>query len=33
MRASGLSLRAISMALAEKGVKLSHEGVKRIVAP
>jgi putative DNA-invertase from lambdoid prophage Rac len=32
LRAKGLSLRAISAALAESGVQLSHEGVKRIVA-
>src|SRR3977135_1430272 len=33
LRAKGLSLRAISAALAEQGIRLSHEGVKRIVAP
>ena len=32
LRAKGLSLRAISAALAKSGVRLSHEGVKRIVA-
>jgi putative DNA-invertase from lambdoid prophage Rac len=32
LRAKGLSLRAISAALAKSGVQLSHEGVKRIVA-
>jgi uncharacterized protein YoaH (UPF0181 family) len=32
LRAKGLSLRAISAALAKKGVRLSHEGVKRIVS-
>jgi putative DNA-invertase from lambdoid prophage Rac len=32
LRAKGLSLRAISAALAKSGVPLSHEGVKRIVA-
>jgi len=32
LRAKGLSLRAISAALAEKGVRLSHEGVKRIMS-
>ena len=32
LRAKGLSLRVISAALAKKGVRLSHEGVKRIVA-
>jgi DNA invertase Pin-like site-specific DNA recombinase len=32
LRAKGLSLRAISAALAEQGIRLSHEGVKRIVA-
>src|SRR4051794_18356427 len=33
LRAKGLSLRAISAALAEKGIRISHEGVKRIVKP
>jgi DNA invertase Pin-like site-specific DNA recombinase len=32
LRGKGLSLRAISAALAKSGVRLSHEGVKRIVA-
>jgi DNA invertase Pin-like site-specific DNA recombinase len=32
LRAKGLSLRVISAALAEQGIRLSHEGVKRIVA-
>jgi putative DNA-invertase from lambdoid prophage Rac len=32
MRAKGLSLRAISAALGENGIRLSHEGVKRIVS-
>ena len=31
LRAKGLSLRVIATALAKKGVRLSHEGVKRIV--
>jgi putative DNA-invertase from lambdoid prophage Rac len=33
LRSKGMSLRAIAAALAEKGIRLSHEGVKRIVAP
>jgi putative DNA-invertase from lambdoid prophage Rac len=32
LRAKGLSLRSIATALAKKGVRLSHEGVKRIVS-
>ena len=32
LRKMGLSLRAISAALAENGVRISHEGVKRLVA-
>src|SRR4051812_13082101 len=32
LRAKGLSLRAISAALATNGIRLSHEGVKRIVS-
>ena len=33
MRMKGISLRAISAALAKRGIRLSHEGVKRIVSP
>jgi putative DNA-invertase from lambdoid prophage Rac len=32
LRRKGMSLRAISAALAELGIQLSHEGVKRIIA-
>jgi hypothetical protein len=32
LRRKGLSLRAISASIAEDGVKLSHEGVKNVLA-
>ena len=32
MKEKGMSLRAISVALGNRGVRLSHEGVKRIVS-
>jgi hypothetical protein len=32
LRRSGLSLRAISASIAADGVKLSHEGVKNVLA-
>ena len=32
LRQQGLSLRAISAALAQDGTKLSHEGVKNLLA-
>jgi putative DNA-invertase from lambdoid prophage Rac len=32
LRCGGLSLRGISAAIAAEGVKLSHEGVKNILA-
>jgi len=32
LRREGLSLRAISVAISAEGVKLSHEGVKNVLA-
>jgi hypothetical protein len=32
LRGCGLSLRAISAKIAEEGTKLSHEGVKNVLA-
>jgi putative DNA-invertase from lambdoid prophage Rac len=32
LRGEGLSLRAISAAISAEGVKLSHEGVKNVLA-
>jgi hypothetical protein len=32
MKRHGVSLRSISKALANEGIKLSHEGVKNVLA-
>jgi putative DNA-invertase from lambdoid prophage Rac len=32
LRRNGLSLRSISAAIAEEGIRLSHEGVKKVLA-